>query len=338
MLAAPVLSMAQGSLENPAVNATESGIGILSGWHCTASRVEAFIDGKSVGFAYVGSERGDTVGVCGKSSTGYALLLNFNELPRGSHNVQVFANGIKFGEANFNTTQSGGKAFLTGAAKQVIVSDFPTAGSNATLTWSQSKQSFVVTSVSTGTTTPTTTGIAKLYGNVVFNYRFNNTTTIYTDRVSFSAANLNSSGNLTSSLSNRSAGIACTRTGSVSPEFTCAIVDSVGDTDVFLFDVSSTGAISGTYEFCLSGVSSQSCASDLVYTPDGVVTGTVSRSTVAALSALPARDENSAISANKEKDKLSTLRAEGNAIITHSPAPEMVKAIEQAIKALGTSR
>lgn len=341
LLVAPLFAWAQGSLENPANNSTESGIGILSGWHCTASRVEALIDGKSVGFAYVGSERGDTVGVCGKSNTGFALLLNFNELPRGAHKVQIFANGVKFGEANFSTTQSGGKAFLTGASKQVIVSDFPTAGSNATLTWSQSKQSFVVTSVSTGTTTPTTTGIAKLYGNVVLNYRFNNTTTVYTDRVAFSASNLDpaGSGAVSASLTNRSAAIGCVPLLTAGlPEFTCAITNPSGSLDAFLIDVSSTGAISGTYEYCLSTQSTQSCAEDLLYTPDGVVTGTVSRSTIAALSSLAGVEDTGSAASGKDRDKLATLREEGNAVITTRPAPEAAQVVNQALRALGVGR
>lgn len=121
-------TFAQGSLENPANNSTESGIGIISGWHCSATKVEAFIDGKTAGFAFVGSSRGDTTSVCGKPNTGYSLLFNFNELSRGAHNLKIYADGVKFGEASFKTTQSGGTAFLTNISKQVTVSDFPSPG------------------------------------------------------------------------------------------------------------------------------------------------------------------------------------------------------------------
>lgn len=145
----PSISLAQGSIENPAIGSTESGIGIISGWHCTASKIDIFIDGALAGFTYTGSSRADTAAVCnGKSSTGYSYLINFNSLSRGEHTIKVLADGVQFGERVFNTIQSGGQEFLSGAAKQVAVADFPSAGANTTLTWSESKQSFVVTSVS----------------------------------------------------------------------------------------------------------------------------------------------------------------------------------------------
>lgn len=143
-----IFSFAQGALENPANNATDSGIGIISGWHCSASRVEAIIDGKSAGFAYVGSERQDTSRICGKSNTGFALLINFNNLSRGSHNLKVYANGVLFGESNFQTTQSGGTEYLTNKSRTIKLADFPSPGSTATLAWIESKQSFVIIDVS----------------------------------------------------------------------------------------------------------------------------------------------------------------------------------------------
>lgn len=72
MTAIPSLSFALGSLENPVAGSTESGIGVISGWHCTASIITATIDGASLGKAGSGTGRGDTASICGRSDTGYS--------------------------------------------------------------------------------------------------------------------------------------------------------------------------------------------------------------------------------------------------------------------------
>ena len=275
-------AFSQGALENPAANSTESGIGIISGWHCSASKVEAVVDGKSIGFGYVGSERGDVASVCGKSNAGYSLLINFNNFSQGAHNIKMYADGVKFGDVNFNSVKSGGVDFLQNASKQVLVNDFPKAGSTATLTWSQSKQSFTVTSVTNpAVATPppsTTTGLAKLYGLVTFNYKFTGSSNTYTDSVRFSSANRTSDGQvLVANVIGSNYPIACTTLTS-GYQFFCMIADPASYLDVFAFNVSSNNSISGVYEYCLPSQSSENCASDLVYTPDGVVTGLVNPS------------------------------------------------------------
>ena len=150
----PAVALSQGALENPASLTTESGVGIISGWHCTAREVEALVDNVSVGYTYVGSDRSDTKSVCGGvSATGFALLTNFNVFTPGLHNLKVLADGKQFGEVNFTTVKSGGVEYLTNVSKQAVISDFPAAGSTATLNWNQSKQSFVVTSVASNIST-----------------------------------------------------------------------------------------------------------------------------------------------------------------------------------------
>jgi hypothetical protein len=71
--------------------------------------------------------------------------------------------------------------------------------------------------------------------------------------------------------------IACTTLTS-GYQFFCMIADPASYLDVFAFNVSSNNSISGVYEYCLPSQSSENCASDLVYTPDGVVTGLVNPS------------------------------------------------------------
>jgi hypothetical protein len=146
LLASPLLAAAQGALENPQPDATESGVSVISGWHCTASTVTVSIDGTSLGKAGSGTLRPDTAGVCGgKTQTGYALLTNFSRLTPGVHKIEVFVDGVLSVTRNFRTVRSGGVEFLQGAVGQFVMSDFPTVGKQAVLDWSQARQSFVVT-------------------------------------------------------------------------------------------------------------------------------------------------------------------------------------------------
>jgi len=145
-LLAPALAAAQGYLENPQPDAVESGIGIVSGWHCTARDVSIYVDGVYAGRSGVGSLRPDTRALCGgRAETGFSLLYNFNELPPGAHRIDVHVDGRLFASRSFRSVRSGGVPFLQGVAREVKVEGFPTQGSTATLTWSQARQGFVVT-------------------------------------------------------------------------------------------------------------------------------------------------------------------------------------------------
>jgi len=280
-----LISQAQGSLENPAESSAESGIGIISGWHCTASRVDFFIDGKSVGYALVSSDRGDTAGICGKSNTGFSFLINYNELTRGTHNVKAYANGALFGDTTFVTTQSGGVAFLQGAAKNVVVNDFPTPGNSATLIWNQSKQSFVVNRVSSAApTTGSATGQAKLYGLVTFKFKFNGGTNLYSNSFNLSSYDLEASGTLSKQISNTKF-VDCGIIPVAGWDFICVIGPDPGQdraVDAFLISVSSSGFVSGLYHYCEATVSSENCGATLMLDPHGTVWGDVVKSGVAS--------------------------------------------------------
>ena len=96
-----------------------------------------------------GSARADTASVCGaaNTNTGFGLLINFNTLGAGTHSAQLSVNGVAQGSPiPFIVTVPAGE-FLTGALKQVPVSDFPVAGTTTTLTWQQSQQNFAIQSV-----------------------------------------------------------------------------------------------------------------------------------------------------------------------------------------------
>ena len=64
----------QRSLRESSANLLQSGIGVISGWVCTASHIEIVIDEVATLAAAYGTDRGDTVGECGDADNGFGLL------------------------------------------------------------------------------------------------------------------------------------------------------------------------------------------------------------------------------------------------------------------------
>ena len=132
-----------GALENPSPNSFQSGIGLFSGWVCDAGRVEIEIAGTRLQAAY-GTSRGDTVGRCGDSNNGFALLFNWNLLGNGRHTVRALADGVEFDTATFTVTTLGTE-FLTGAGASYTLADFPRTGQRVRVEWQEAAQNFVMT-------------------------------------------------------------------------------------------------------------------------------------------------------------------------------------------------
>ena len=144
----PAFAYALGNLENPAAGSTESGISIVSGWHCSASNIDIYIDDIHMGVAKVGTVRLDTKDVCGHTNAGFSFLINYNSLTAGSHEIKAYADGSLFETQQFNSVSSSGvEPFVAGLSKSIVVPNFPTAGTSSIMQWSTSKQSFTVTSV-----------------------------------------------------------------------------------------------------------------------------------------------------------------------------------------------
>ena len=136
----------QGVLENPPNLGIESGVGAITGWHCTSRDIELRIDGSSIGKAGSGTPRADTAPVCGRSDTGYSLLYNFALLRGGTHRIDAYADGQLFASATFQAGYAGAE-FMAGLAAAHDVPDFPYAGRKARVVWNSSKQNFVLTEV-----------------------------------------------------------------------------------------------------------------------------------------------------------------------------------------------
>ena len=282
----PVIAFAQGAIENPTANSTESGIGIISGWHCKATKVYASIDDNSIGGVFVGSERPDTKSICGKTATGYSLLINFNNFSIGSHNLKMYADGVVFGNFAFNTVKSGGVDYLQGVSKEVTMSDFPKSGQTATLKWVESKQNFIITKIAgsavvTPPATPPATGLAKLYGLVTLNYKFSGSSNLYTDSFRASSLNLSNDSLQGVLVSNTNKEFYCAKSGLTAYEFFCIIGSPTEGADAFLINIDSNSFISGNYRYCPPPIDSSNaelCGYFLSTAPSGTVTGTVNKS------------------------------------------------------------
>lgn len=147
---------AVGVLGTPVNGTVVSGIGVISGYHCTSKDIEVFIDGVSLGKAGAGTQLLGTQDVCGRTDTGFSLLYNFNNLTNGQHTFTVYADGVFFDSHTATTFQSGGMPWLSGKSASYTLPNFPQAGQTATVQWVQSFQNFLITSISgTPTQTPT---------------------------------------------------------------------------------------------------------------------------------------------------------------------------------------
>ena len=155
-------------LENPQPGAFVSGVGVISGWVCDASKIEIEFDNDAANRwqAGYGTERVDTYGVCGDANNGFGLLYNWNNLGSGIHTVRALADGVEFASATVVVTTFG-EAFLRGASGSFTVSDFPQPGINVDLLWQQSQQNFAIAGVSGDVSEGVRTGLVALKsGNI----------------------------------------------------------------------------------------------------------------------------------------------------------------------------
>ena len=119
-----------GYLENPGPNSFQSGIGVLSGWACEGTEVVIELNGEPQPAAY-GTERLDTLEMCGDTANGFGLLFNWNLLGEGAHEVVAFVDGEELGRATVRVTTLGVE-FLRDVEGECVVEDFPMLGETVT--------------------------------------------------------------------------------------------------------------------------------------------------------------------------------------------------------------
>ena len=142
---APEASATEGVLENPRPASFQSGIGVISGWVCEADEVVIEIDGQPI-VAAAGTERADTLDVCGDTDTGFGLLVNGAEFGAGAHEVVAVVDGVELSRASVTVTVvDATEPYVRGLTKRVEVPGFPTPEETVTLEWQESHQNFVIT-------------------------------------------------------------------------------------------------------------------------------------------------------------------------------------------------
>jgi hypothetical protein len=133
-------------LEDPQPGSFQSGIGLIRGWVCNASRVEIEFDGNLTLQAAYGTSRADTSGICGdEGNNGFGLLFNWNLLGDGAHTVRALADGVVFAQATFTVTTLGlGEQFPRGVSGAAQLTGFPVAGAKTLVQWQESLQNFLI--------------------------------------------------------------------------------------------------------------------------------------------------------------------------------------------------
>jgi len=143
----------QGFLENPADFSDESGIGVVSGFHCTAQVIEVKFDDYDPITAASGTGRLDTENYCGgNTDTGFALLWNWNILGPGQHTVRVLADGFEFDSATV-MVHTFGQEFVSGAMAEtdIILLD---QEKEVYIRWQEHKQNFGIVGIEPSDFTP----------------------------------------------------------------------------------------------------------------------------------------------------------------------------------------
>jgi hypothetical protein len=136
-------------LENPQNGSFQSGVGLISGWKCSAGRIDLVFDNAATVQASYGTSRLDTRPACGDDNNGFGYLINWNDLGDGQHTIVAKADGVEFAHTTF-TVVTLGTDFLRGASGQCRLPNFPQPGLDVVLGWQESTQNFVLQGVIPG--------------------------------------------------------------------------------------------------------------------------------------------------------------------------------------------
>jgi len=154
----------------------------------------------------------------------------------------------------------------------------------------------------TVTVTVTESPLSEMYGLFTLHYKFDISSTVFTDQTNFSSANLNAAETtlLNFIIGHPHRAIACRRAPAFRSHM-CVLLDSTyGTTELFLFNLNNGVISNGTYEYCFSGVSVEDCSDDLLTSPDGTAWGSVEPPDKSGT----LFDESNIVSDNASKDAL----------------------------------
>ena len=136
----------QGKLEYPRSSDIVAGIGLIYGWICDAERVYIKSNDIEYDIAY-GTERADTISVCGDSNNGFMTIANWNLIghrsgkSKNEETIAIYADGVLIDEATFTVVTSG-EEYLRNieGGGAITLSN----GRVAVVEWSQRLQNFTI--------------------------------------------------------------------------------------------------------------------------------------------------------------------------------------------------
>ena len=134
----------KGNLENPQPDDYASGIYLISGWVCEASEVQILLNGSQYLDAPYGSDRQDTIPVCGDADNGFGVLVNMANLAPGEHEASLIADGHVLETVTFNTAPTAKEEFAIDLQGCAVAEGFPNADSETLLSWTTSMQGFQI--------------------------------------------------------------------------------------------------------------------------------------------------------------------------------------------------
>jgi len=183
---------------------------------------------------------------------------------------------------------------------------------------------------------PAPTGLAALYGRLTLSYKFNTSSTVYTDVANFSASNASVSGGTTSLVNyivgDTSRAIACAVSPELSYTHLCAIVAQNGVRELFAFRLENGSITRGVYTYCSALVSTNNCSIELFYYPDGVVVSGTVQTNVAPLSVSPISSNVTAIAQSKVEASGATHINSGSSQQTEFLSTELGTSFEALIE------
>ena len=143
------------NIDNPQEGDIVSGIVAINGFHCAASEQGVRLQFDNIGTPTPISltQRADILlpdGPCDDINDAFVATFSWALLSEGSHQLKFFlgTESTPFTTRNVNVVHAqSGTEFLTGAAGECRVTDFPTTGQDAIVEWRQSLQNFTIVDV-----------------------------------------------------------------------------------------------------------------------------------------------------------------------------------------------
>lgn len=173
VLCAPLLLpsplLASFALEAPTPGQTCTGIGLIRGWACAAQNITVTVDGGRPIPTATGGPRGDTRAACGRSDTGFSLLVNWNEYGAGEHTLNVFTDG-RLAMTRTVEVVTYGEPFRRDLDGEWTFADWPEPGTDTTVAWNEATQNIEIVDIDRRYDYEGNSPLAPLLGNWMFEY------------------------------------------------------------------------------------------------------------------------------------------------------------------------